>query len=126
MNKLATLTVVATILSGCVPVTEGDIKDAGPMPKNYRQIVAKNLRETLFDPYSVRDAQISEPRVHRAVVGPLWNVCFRGNAKNRYGAYTGLKYTIYVIRDGRITSSADGAEYNCRDAKFSKFNELYE
>lgn len=112
-------------LSGCVQTAgPGDIASAGPRPDNYRQIVAQNLRETLFDPYSVRDAQISEPRVHSAMAGPRWNVCFRGNAKNRLGAYTGLDYIVFVIKDGRITASADGAALSCQGAAFGPFPEL--
>jgi len=115
------------ILAGCMqaPVTGDAAAAAGPRPDNYREIVAQNLRQTLFDPYSVRDAAISEPRVHRAMVGPRWNVCFRGNAKNRFGAYTGLSYIVFVIESGQVTASAtDGAALSCQGAVFSPFPEL--
>jgi len=116
----------ALILSGCVQtVTPEDVADAGPRPDNYRQLVAQELRTTLYDPYSVMDAAISEPRVHNAMAGPRWNVCFRGNARNRLGAYTGLNYVVFVIRDGRITASAsEGAQLSCQGATFGPFPEL--
>jgi len=125
MMKILWIPVAAVLLSACSQtVSEADIKKAGPRPDNYRQLAKQYLRETLIDPYSVRDAQISEPRVHQAFIGPLWNVCFKGNAKNRLGAYTGMDYTVLVFQNGRITVSDDKAYLSCNGATFTSFPEL--
>lgn len=120
------LAAAAFSLSACQSqVTADDIAAAGPPPENYRQIAATHLRNSLFDPYSVQDAQISAPRVHNSVSGPLWNVCFRGNAKNRFGAYTGISEVFMVIENGRVTvSDSDFASSSCAGAIYSPFPEL--
>lgn len=113
----------AVTLSACMATTDSQPTD--PFPANYRQIVADHLKSNLFDPYSVRNAQISEPRAHNAIAGPRWNVCFRGNAKNRLGGYTGMRDTLFVIQSGRIIATDD--EYGsttCAGATFGPFPEL--
>lgn len=102
-----------------------NVEQAGPPPENYRAMVAQHLRTSLFDPYSVRDAAISSPRVHNSISGAKWNVCFRGNAKNRLGGYTGMRQTLFVIENGRIIASDDtyGAT-TCAGASYQPFPEL--
>lgn len=121
------------LLAGCVTVDESSI---GPAPTSYRQAAADHLRKTLFDPYSVRDAEIASPRpgnIH--VEGTLthasgWAVCWRANAKNRYGAYVGLKENILIFREGAIvaaTSDPEPFHYDlrtCRGARYEPFIEL--
>lgn len=119
------LAISAIVLSGCVgTVTPENVAAAGPQPDNYRQKVAQSLRSSLYDPYSVRDAQISEPSVHMAMIGPLWNVCFRGNAKNRFGAYTGVDYVLFVFKGGQISTVAAESALSCQGATFGPFPEL--
>ena len=49
----------------------------------------------LLDPYSARDAEISNVVTASTTFGPRPMVCVRANAKNAYGAYTGRqKYAI--------------------------------
>jgi len=117
------LGVAAIALAGCT--STGSIEDAGPPPENYRQIVVQHLRASLFDPHSVQDAAISVPRVHNSLSGAKWNVCFRGNAKNRLGGYTGLRETLFVIENGRIIASDNvyGAS-TCAGAQYQPFPEL--
>jgi hypothetical protein len=99
-------------------------------PVNYRGIVAKLVRETFFDPYSIRDAEISEPVVVPSVGPVAWKVCIRANAKNRMGAYTGRKNTGIIISDGNIvsvesTDALSGQGPACPPAaSFGRFSEL--
>lgn len=110
----------------------------GPYPAEYRVIVRDYLRKTLFDPYTVRDAQVSKPKQGALYVeGTLgvhesgWLVCFRSNSKNRMGAYTGLSDTAVLIRDGRVlTSTSDPTHSNymikkdCDDERYEPFLEI--
>ena len=103
--------------------------NAGPYPAKYRDITREHLRSSLFDPYSARDFQAAAPKIGQVhVVGTLthetgWVACYRGNAKNRMGAYTGAKEAVLLIRNDRaITSNSDSEHYdvrtNCRDAQY--------
>ena len=85
----------------------------------------------MFDPYTVRDAGIATPKLRSSFVmtdpGEGWTVCFRANAKNRLGAYTGLSETVLLIRGDRVTASTEGpAPYYCNDAKYDPFHEMEE
>lgn len=99
-----------------------------PIPANYREAAREYLRSSLFDPYSVRDASVSEPRRQASwVMGApeAWTVCVRMNAKNRAGGYTGIKETVLLYRGGRVAESTDGpAPYYCGDARYEPFSEL--
>ena len=88
--------------------------NAGPYPAKYREITREHLRTSLFDPYSARDFQVAQPKIGQVhVVGTLthetgWVVCYRGNAKNRMGAYTGATEAVLLIRGDRaITSNSE-------------------
>ena len=79
-----------------------------------RQAALTYARTTFFDPYSVRDAQISSllkiPATNRS------GVCIRLNAKNRFGAYIGLQSTSLVFQGDRIVNSLAG-DPACLDAR---------
>jgi hypothetical protein len=109
----------AIALGGCdaanQKIMSADEGEVGPYPIAYREMVQTYLRNTLLDPYSVRDARISKPKRGRLVVEgtlgvhePGWLVCFRGNAKNSAGAFTGVSDIAMLIRGDRVlTSLAD-------------------
>lgn len=140
MRALAAILVAAGV-SACTSnksvngVNESGI---GPYPTDYRAITRDYLRKTLFDPYTVRDAQISRPKQGNLYIeGTLgvhesgWLVCFRSNSKNRMGAYTGLSDMAMVIRDGRVlTSASDPTHSNypikkdCDDERYEPFPEI--
>lgn len=84
------------------------------------------IKENWLDPYSVRDAQISE------VVGAddsFRQLCVKGNAKDSNGAYSGMKYHLVTMNpptDGRIyilQVDEKGVE-TCRALKWRAFPEL--
>lgn len=84
----------------------------GPKPENHEEIVKNYIRRTFFDPYSVRDLQISPvEKAYWYKPGGLiinekiwwgWRCVVTCNAKNRYGAYTGLKSAHYYIKNGVV------------------------
>lgn len=120
----AMVIVGALALVGCQTAAEGQ-KPAQPLPANYRQLVADHVRKSFNDPYSIRDASISAPISGTSMMGATQTVCVRANAKNRMGAYVGLKATAIVFRDGRITTASE--EYGpmlCADAQYVPFPEI--
>lgn len=122
--------------TGATNTTTGSLGGgAGPPPTNYRQIVRDYVRQTFKDPYSVRDAEISPPKMTEGPtlippLGPMtmaWVVCIRANAKNAFGAYTGLQQTAVVIYKDRAVNSWDEqhhSAYACRDSKYEPFPEI--
>jgi len=81
------------------------IEQADRPPSNYKQLIVAYVRESFFDPYSIRDAAITEPAMSTYAGLPAWSVCIRVNAKNRMGAYTGRKSTAIYIRNGQVVGS---------------------
>jgi hypothetical protein len=146
-TMLPTIAAVMTtsLLVGCT--TSGEVSktisspppsEATP-PADYRRIVAEHMRKALFDPYSVRDAEIAPPTKYGGllVVGTMlhetgWAVCVQANAKNRMGAYSGRKATAYLVRGGEVTHSGDFDSHKfparelCEGARYEPFPEIEE
>ena len=128
-NPVAAVMLIAALLVLANCATAPTESNAGPYPAKYREITREHLRTSLFDPYSARDFHVASPKIGQVhVVGTFthesgWAVCYRGNAKNRMGAYTGAKEAVLLIRDdGAITSNSNSEHYdvrtNCKDAKY--------
>ena len=121
------------VLSGCVSTPQPSA-ETGPFPTRYREMAKEYLRRTLFDPYSVRDAEIAEPAVKASIhlldPAPAWTICVRLNAKNRMGAYTGITEDALLVRGDRVTVSLNELTRPsptigmCREAKWAPFPEL--
>jgi hypothetical protein len=93
-----------------------DAAEIGPPPANYRAAVKEHIKTNFFDPYSLRDVEISEPVAVSMVfdgVTPIphsgWMVCLKANGKNRFGGYIGLQLTGYLFQGGAITTSTPSA-----------------
>ncbi len=79
--------------------------DYGPSPSNHELLVKEWINSNLRDPYSIQDLQISSPVADRYWGGLLVSggyvyahrVCVRINAKNAFGAYTGLRDRVVWI-----------------------------
>lgn len=94
-------------------------------PPNYREVVAAKVRETFFDPYSIRDASISAPFPGTSILGTVETVCVRANAKNRVGAYIGIKATSFTFRAGQLQASdPEYATMTCAQAVYGPFPEI--
>jgi hypothetical protein len=129
--------VVVFGLAGCAGGREGTTgsisgSQLGPAPDNYRKIVSDYVRANFKDPYSIRDAQIAAPVPSWGPVlvpgafTPVWVVCLRANAKNSFGACTGVRDTAVLIHNGQSVSTwVDGnAQLACRSAKYESFPEI--
>lgn len=98
------------LLGACVtPQTGQTVITAGPQPSEAQSITAikKYLERELKDPDSLKQfrvtsgpEQISWYRglVHGGGNAQGWLYCFEYNAKNSYGAYTGVKTDGVVLR----------------------------
>lgn len=135
IRPAACLCAILPALAGCAGTP--DPSAIGAPPGAYRAIAAAYLKRTLFDPYSVRDAEIAVPRPGQVLVaGTLshasgWAVCYRANAKNRFGAYTGRSTQVLVIVGDQVIADSTGLHpqhdsivTNCGDAQFQPFHEL--
>lgn len=99
-RAIIALSLLSLSLSGCAATWT--LEGAGPYPNNYKEVMKSYIKQTFFDPYSLRDVQISYPTP--GVFGMLqgyW-VCLQCNAKNRMGGYTGLSRNAYLIDNSRV------------------------
>jgi hypothetical protein len=117
----------AALLAGCQTTGQPGASSNNEVPSDYRQQVAASLRSSLKDPYSVRDARISLPT--RTFAGLIWGgtipaVCLRYNAKNSFGAYTGIKTYFAHFQSGQLVRIADN-EFACGgDIGYVQFTEI--
>ena len=115
MKTLCTLiatTLLASICAAFPNAAQNEAAHHGPYP-NYESIVRDWMKRTLADPYSVRDLTIAKPVKGWRTGSPLfgeksvnygWEVIVTLNAKNQFGAYTGLQTYDLIIRDGKVQS----------------------
>lgn len=122
------------VLSGCVSAEQyaSVYANQRPATTEERQAVLAQIRTTLFDPYSVRDAAISNVLAPSAAIAASRNakaICARMNAKNRFGAYVGLSYTMYKFTAAGAMLPPDDtpiAQQECADPRlgYGPFAEL--
>ena len=105
MKKLLILA-AGVMLVGCQTSDPGQVdrRIAAQRPPSpaVRQLVVNEARNILLDPYSVRDVAISSLIPDLNSVEKNGFVCVRFNAKNPYGAYTGLKTVGTNVVQGRL------------------------
>lgn len=128
---------VALLLVGCQTAAQDSAttqasSTSGP-PANYRQLAAEHVKKAFFDPYSIRDAEISAPKkgsgpsLNSDGFNTPWVVCLRANAKNRMGAYAGRKVTALAMSDAAVVNSWDESQFSqtvCGDAAYERFPEI--
>lgn len=133
MSNLWCIAILGATISGCA--TSVNTEPVGQPPANYREMAKEYLRKNLFDPYTVRDAEIAAPHWGDSPFlvdpAPGWIICVRMNGKNRMGAYTGLREDTLLVRGDRvsissesITSAGGSKHFGCRNAKWEPFPEL--
>ena len=77
---------------------------AGAYPENYKAVMAAWVSNTFFDPFSLRNAEITRP-VEAKAERFGWLVCFSANARNRYGAYAGQQTYAVLINGGVVVDA---------------------
>lgn len=112
-----------SVLSACVTIDVNEVtSNAKPATPQMRATLVEAARNTLFDPYSVRDAEIS-------YVGTFPNgnqfVCGKANAKNQFGGYTGRDTLAVYLRGTQLIGSENNpALCNNPNLRWQKFPEL--
>jgi len=105
---------------------EGPPPEPNVLPTNYKSKLLDLLQTQLTDPFGVRDAYITEPKLQP--VGSSgesrYVVCVRYNAKDGYGQYTGIEDNIAVYFNGQIAQYVPATQGQCRDAAYVRFPEL--
>lgn len=113
------LALIPVVLAGCMTIKPSAEEiaraDYGAYPNNYKQIVIQWIALNFYDPASVRDLVITEPKKdHRTLIvmdggGTTYGygVGVGLRAKNRLGGYTGLRYYFVFIRDGKVLYSTE-------------------
>jgi hypothetical protein len=117
------------LLAGCA-VRQGNLEmfdNQIPASTDQRAAIAAYIRNNFFDPYSIRDAEISSAvESVGSLDGSTKNppmICVIDNAKNRMGGYTGKRATLYYLtysgQIGRAVDSADDTFVNpfCEDSR---------
>jgi hypothetical protein len=91
-------------LQACQKI-DSDRPPDDPFPKDYQIAIKAHLRETLNDPYSIRDLKISVPEPTKIPLDDstkgyayFWASCISYNAKNLYGAYTGIHDILWYLQ----------------------------
>lgn len=84
----------------------------GEPPANAEEMILAHLRQSLFDPDSLKDFSCGAPEeawiyyrgslLAKERVTWCWRVTAEYNAKNRYGGYTGRKPTTYYFLNNEI------------------------
>jgi hypothetical protein len=124
------ITVAALALAGCTTVQElnaNAIADATPATARDKESILSAARDVLYDPYSVRDAEISKVILWTDGFGQQtrW-VCVKFNSKNALGGYTGRQqHLIYLTLNGELFGHNQDifAQAHCNKMTYSRFHE---
>lgn len=118
------------LISGCIALAAcsgpGQLRSdgyehIGPYPTNWKKITSEYIKDSYFDPYSVRDSEAAPPVRQKAVFFDSWVVCIRNNAKNKMGGYTGRQTSSLSIQQGQIVHVRSNDDFDCRSARFEPF-----
>ena len=104
--KWSILLLVLLLNSACA-VREANLRmldDQRPTTLSERTSILAHIKDNFLDPYSIRDAEISQAAPSMMLNGEMTlNICVAANAMNRYGAYAGKQTTLYYLTtSGRV------------------------
>ena len=102
----ASFMTMCTVSSLCAETPSAETERYGVYPSNYKEIVMKWLDTQLIDAGSARIEWGGDPTPANLGTNdkPLYGylVNFRVNARNRFGAYTGMQSHGVLIRNGEV------------------------
>ena len=104
---------MAGLLAGCAaPPTYEEMSKAeyGPPVKDYQATIRSHMETTLKDPDSAKYDFYRAPVKAYSGRPPLygWGTCFKVNAKNSYGGYTGMQQYFVLISYDRVVKTLAG------------------
>jgi hypothetical protein len=124
--RAALLTVVLAF-SGCSLFggkSDGPPVEVNILPSNYRANLLTFLQNHLTDPFGVRDAYISEPRLQPIGTESRYTVCVRYNVKDGHGQYAGSQDNIAIYFAGNLNHFVPATAEQCANAAYQRFTEL--
>lgn len=124
MKRLC-IAITCALLASCqTSVPQSVANSQQPPSKELKAAIVQAARDIVFDPYSIRDAEISNVVLFNPRAG-IQAVCVKANAKNQFGGYTGRKATGISIRNGMILGATAG-DPRCLDPRlrYQRFPEL--
>ncbi len=109
MQKLSLVVTMMLVLASCASPQQ--IKEVmatqRPPTAAEKAAIVQAAKDYLVDPYSVRDAEISN--VVRLSDQGLEALCVKANAKNRMGGYVGRRATSVRMLHGKPIGTLDDA-----------------
>jgi hypothetical protein len=134
MRKFFVLLGPMVILAGCAsgPATNASgesltAADFGPFPTEHSTVLSAHLNATLKDPMSAQIRHYAGPATYAKaaslLAGPVygWGTCYTVNAKNSFGAYTGTKVYLTIIRNRELIDVMTSGGDIYTDANISRF-----
>jgi len=122
LRRITKPTILTIALAGCAIGSTANPSDVGPYPNNYLDIVKAQIQADYYDPSSLQDFLIAAPFEGRLMFTDGWVVCFRVNAKNQLGGYTGEQEHSYLISNGVIVQQGDQA--GCSNAQYTEWTAM--
>jgi hypothetical protein len=129
MFRIALVGSLTILFAGCA-VREANMRifeRQRPVNDQERKAIIEHIRTTYFDPYSVRDAEISHSAPSAGIDASItYLVCVKSNAKNRFGAYVGRTSSIFYFDSlGKITNTLEESYGFCENPqlRYSPFPE---
>lgn len=124
-NIIVTLVALGSLNACSVPPPEdysGAIAASVPPSAALKEKIVRDARTFLADPYSVRDAGISNVATFN---NGSQGVCVRANVKNKMGGYTGRTNLAVIIRNGVLVGNIPNHRLCARpDVPWNDFPEL--
>jgi hypothetical protein len=122
MNKKSRVTsIIASglMLSACVATSEQlttVYASQRPATADQKAKIIAKIKDTFFDPYSIRDAEISNALPFGAIGSANASaVCIHLNSKNRMGGYVGRQYTMMKFNAAGVLHQADDTPIAARE-----------
>lgn len=127
-SRMLLMAVALAVLSGCqTGQSTGNSNPDRAIPPDYKVKILAYAEKNFRDPYSLRSAEISDPKtiwVGMLFGGNVPGICLRVNSKNRYGAYVGLHTFSIAFQDGDVFLFDEPLFASCSKATWNDFPEL--
>lgn len=123
MKKIIITSGICVVLAGCQTAGERFAQQRPATSAEKASIVA-GARNIMRDPYSIRDAEISN--YVPDVTGGNGHICVVANAKNGFGGYTGRRGTLVAMVNGKAVNAWEGHPMcNLAQMRYQPFPEIY-
>ncbi len=94
------------------------------VPADYKAPIMEAVHRLVDDPTGIRDAVIAEPTLKQHGNVTRYVACFRFNAKNNQGQYTGIREMAGFYYGGRLTQITNVDRALCGGVNYQPFPEL--